>query len=109
MSMVQILFGLLFIGIPFIKYSKSSDHSPVKKHEDAEVDSNREPYSTRYYQVSLCGGNNTISLYSAFIGFMNAPQVKFCYFTVRKYMPMGYVSRFTSFSWFQKLHVEWCC
>jgi len=65
-----------------IKYSKSKPLSVIKKTEDPDADNAREPNSTNYYDVSLCGGRHTISLAAAVYAFMTAPQIKFCYMTV---------------------------
>ena len=79
---VQILLGIFFITIPLIKFTKNSGLLVIKKHDDPDVDPNREPNSVNYYDVSLFGGGHTISLASAFYNFVTAPQITFCYFTV---------------------------
>jgi len=102
------MLGLFWITIPFIKYSKNrSALSVMKKHEDPDADNAREPNSTNYYDVSLFGGRHTISLASAFYAFMTAPQIKFCYFTVKELVALAcdlHARLHTPFSLYSTLH-----
>ena len=87
MFVFQILLGLCFITIPFIKFTKNKELSVIviKKHDDPDADPNRAPNSVNYCDVSLFGGGQTISFPSAVYNFVTAPQIKFCYFTVCQY------------------------